>query len=284
MRVHLVYPQAPGSVVAPWTIGSHLLSALVEAGHSVSWSDWDDVRAPVCCDLLIGHPHPEPGRSWELAATCADRVIAICPWGGGADATAMLDRYESLWHRALLICGPEWARQIPARWRATPLDMAVEASHWPEIDAIGPQHRALYVGCTLPSKGADYLAEISMASSELEIMHVGPGQCGGRVRELGMAPNGLWRLIAPQFSAIVSCGRNDANATSILEGVALGLSAFTTIGAGWGEDIATRIPDDDPAAAAEIVLSTPRVSRANVVRERYGWGRFIETVMEAVNG
>jgi hypothetical protein len=256
---------------------------LVDAGHTVSWSDWDDCRAPASCDLLIGHPHPSPGHSYELAAPTAIRSIAICPWNGTPADTARLEelRERGLWHHLLAICGPEWARQLPKHWPVTPLDMAADPDVWSPVE-IPPSPRVLYVGCTLPSKGTAYLAAISEASS-LEFHHVGPGQVGGRVNELGLASNGSWRGIAQLFPRIISTGVNDANPTTILEGALMGMLPFGTSGSGWGDDLVVRIPDDDPVAAARVLEETPvACGSRRAVAEGYSWERFAATVMGVV--
>ena len=281
MRVHLVYPQRAGSTIAPWAIGNNLLAMLVEAGHRVSWSDWDDCRAPATCDLLIGHPHPEPGRSFELAAATADRSIAICPYTPNHIPwlQGLLDR--GLWHHLLAICGPEWQSSIPKDWPATRLDTAVEPNHWPRHE-IPPSNRVLYVGCTLPAKGTDYLHAIATVAPDLEVHHVGPGAIPEPVHSHGCASGGQWWTLATLFPRIISCGVHDANPTAVLEGVTLGMTAFATRGAGWGEDLVVRIPDDDPEEAARILRETPLRPRFEAA-EAYSWARFAATVLGCVD-
>jgi len=69
-----------------------------------------------------------------------------------------------------------------------------------------------------------------------------------------------------------------------LEGALRGMVPFATAGAGWGEDLVVRIPDDDPVAAARVLEETPVVCGSRrAVAEGYSWARFAGVVMSCVD-
>lgn len=293
--LHLVYPYAPGVIAAPWSIGNHLGAGLRAAGHRVRQHDWTDTSAirPHRGDILIGHPHPSPGytfrnschrdRSWS-------RVIAMTPWGGLDLTVTMIDGIATECDHLVIICGPYWGRKVPVHWPDwTRVDMAIDQADYPRVvRGFSPpgQRRFLYVGCCTKPKGTDWLQEVASLSRQ-PITHVGPGLIGTPVLDVGPVdfrnPDALGYVAQHDF--ILGPGGNDANPTSLLEGLSWGLHPLARPTCGW--EFPEPLPADPADAARELVrwqaMPTDELqARHEALRpelDRFTWDRFIGTIL-----
>ncbi len=90
MTIHLVYPHDKRRrAKAPWSIGYNLATVLRKRGHQVRCFDWDE---QLCIypdgpdDILIGHPHPEPGKCFRTSMVAPwKKVVSIAPWNGSEE-------------------------------------------------------------------------------------------------------------------------------------------------------------------------------------------------------
>lgn len=296
MIFHVVYPYDPSRDAAPWSIGNHLVEALRARGD-VRVYDWASrvIPEPVTRhDVLIGHPHPESGRAFGGALTKDwARKIAITPWGGRVLTEALVDDCMPYVDKVALICGPYWAERIPARWRFKSLavDMAIDASRFPRVkEEFNPpgQRGYLYIGCTEPCKGTDYLERlISMVPGRWG--HFGPGRVHGAI-EHGYAA--FWDdaalSIVKEYDFLVHCGRNDANPTTVLEAACWGLIPLCTPTSGWGEDVSVALCGKNPTAAAEDLGYWQDINPADLEHasaalrhnaKTYTWDRFTSKIL-----
>lgn len=319
--IHLVYPYGTRKA-APWSIGNHVASALLDAGHKVTQYDWEErrrIRAGVW-DTLIGHPHPEPGFVFtdNLYQAFAQK-ITLSPWNGTLEYTDRIDQVIDACDHNFVICGPNWERSLPGWWKekTTRLDMAIDTEDYPKIfRGFNPcgKRRVLYIGCTLPSKGSDYLAAIAEAMPDVDFSHVGHGLVPGTW------PYGYvdletkhGRNIILQHDAVISCGRNDANPTTMLEAAAWGLIPVCTKESGWEEArqpvdtggidteftstpkgaFVQHIPLDNVSVAVEVlnsILQAPneyleRIQQENLetIKNQYRWDKFTKPILECIN-
>lgn len=303
--VHLVYPADPRRVAAPWTIGNHLRGAIDAAGFRVCHYDWEHVGcvAPVDGDILIGHPHPSGERAFHellrLGKGKWELVIGISPWNGSEEYTANIRAALPKCESYFAICGPYWAKRLPAEWtqagRVRALDMAVDAAEFPPLPEaafcrLPGKRRFLYIGCTLPCKGPDRLEawaqSMHAVDPTVEFWHIGPGIIP-RWRNIGYAPD----LRDPDVRCgLASCdfllcaGTNDANPTTVLEAMCLGLIPLAVPTCGWEPPDVRIVETADDLRRwiwrLEAELATLRAYlRRRVLR--YSWDAFTRPVLEA---
>jgi glycosyltransferase involved in cell wall biosynthesis len=296
MTIHLVYPFGDRRA-APWSIGNHLGEAILQAGHTLEIYDWKD-RVRMDCghgDILIGHPCEEPGYAFTDNLFLGwDKIIIIAPWNGSELYT---DRIDQAWHIAdtvIPICGPYWADRLPGHWEAHPVDMAVDARDYPFLkEEIAPRgmRRILYIGCTVPAKGTDFLTQLTRALPDVEFGHVGPGIVPGCWPWGPVAmETETGQEIVKRYDFLIAPGRNDANPATALEAKAWGLIPITTPQSGWDNSIS--IPLDDVQGAVTVIqkyldaneemLRTIQQENLKQALEVYTWRRFCKHVLQFI--
>lgn len=295
MRVHIVYPFDPTRHAAPWSIGNALASAFRKDGWTVSQYDWEKSSAPepMGGDIIIGHPHDSGAGPFISALDRQWRgMAAIAPWNGSEEYTRRLNQVASWVDRFFPIAGPRW--KLPAWWQATRLDMAISHDHYPTIKRqFSPpgKRRFLYIGCTLPCKGTDYLAEVIKRAGG-DWGHLGFGTIPG-CTEHGYAPleGEYGRQLVAGYDVLVCPGKNDANPTTVLEAGHIGLIPIVTPTCGWDFVPLMSGTDADQAAQALRALNQMDNRRLEemqqtIVRwsEGYTWDRFTAPVLAWVRG
>jgi len=287
--IHFVYPFDADKIAAPWSIGNHVAAGLRRAGHEVRQYDWDDRGAiqPQPGDVLLGHPHPDAGRIWRnsVCGPWADRV-AISPWNGSTEYTRNLDYIH---HDASLICicGDYWARQLPPYWDARAVDMAVNPAHFPPLErAFNPpgQRRFAFIGCTLPIKGPEYIAQVAQ---KYTVGHFGYGEIPGTVRHgyVDFSTNEARAQLA-EYDFLVMMADHDANPTTVLEAMSWGIIPLCRRGCGYtAPDVvvidSSNVVDYWQSAPPDALLDRQRLG-FSMVREKYTWERFLETLSEVL--
>ena len=294
--IHLVYPHGERRV-APWSIGNNLTTALTAAGYDVVNHDWTDTETitPNSTDILIGHPHPEPGRIFgnSLGGDWR-RTIAMSPWGGLPLTEQMVDTVLPRVDKVALICGQTWAERVPARWagKAFAVNMAIDRADYPRIKKTfrSPGNRnVLYVGCSAPAKGTQRLT--ALGALGVDIIHMGTGNIPGTYRAGYLDTTGdAARTVARQCDFLIAPGTNDANPTTVLEAASWGLLPMCTDGAGWGTDVCIRIPDDPEVMAtvirwyqtAPVDILDERRARIDVALGGYTWDNFCRAIVTLI--
>lgn len=245
----LVYPVDFNRIAAPWSIGNALALALPQPVEVYSWDDTSprDTYAVEPGDLLVGHPHYSGQGAFNRFAAMHgwDRVVGLSPWNGSDEYRENIEAALPFCDAYRAICGPYWAERMPASWGplgVRPLDMAIERDFFPplarEWSPPGQRH-AIYIGCTLPSKGIAELEWIIRQVPELAYGHIGPGRVDG------CEEHGYWprldtpeaRAILARYDFVIAPGVNDANPTTVLEAMCWGLIPIAAPTAGWGSDV-----------------------------------------------
>jgi len=287
---------------APWSIGNHITEAFWASGDVAVHHDWEETSTiqPKPGDVLLGHPHPLPGRIManSLSQPGWARTIVMCPFNGDPQDRSWLAEAVDRADAFLPICGPYWAARLPTEWKAksAPLDMAVDLDAFPLTkEGWRPrgERKFLYIGCTVPSKGPEQLAAIAAATG-WRFSHVGYGSIAGW-KTYGYKSRVLMQEISSAHDFLLMAGRHDANPTVVLEAIGWGLIPILTPQCGWGSDIAGwRIPLDDTAQAVQILeraqqapaslLTAIQQRNRELVKNHYTWERFCDTVVGAVSG
>lgn len=295
--IHFIYPHDTDRIAAPWSIGNHVAAGLRNAGYGVRQYDWDYQGAiyPMPMDILLGHPHPMPGRVFTNSAN-ADwhRVVAMTPWGGEQLTRDMINGLLDHIHHTLLICGPYWAKRVPPEWKHlhTCVDMAIEPTHYPRIKhRFNPpgKRRFLYIGCTTPNKGTDLIQAILPCDGE-PIGHIGLGEipsCAHYGYFPDMRNPAALRVIA-QHDYLLCPGINDANPTTALEALSWGLVPICTVTSGWDFPGVPKLPRNHAAAGRLLAYLQYGANPAKMYSEvapclaEYTWERFTNKVLAAI--
>lgn len=293
----LVYPSGPRKA-APWSIGNHIGDALSSRGHSGITIDWDaqgSVPEGGAGDVLIGHPNPVDGPFLRMLYRPWAARIAIMPWAPEPWLVEWCDSWMHAVDHAFLISGPRWESSIPQRWRykVTRLDMAIDVDDYPPLERPfhqPGQRRCLYIGCTVPAKGTDWLEALIRQTPEARWGHIGPGRVAG-AEEHGYVPleTAEGRDIAAQYDLLVMPGRYDANPTTVLEAMALGLVPVCTQGCGWDGDDVWLLPWEVDLAAQHIrhLLTVDDLhdycdGDREQVQNKYNWSAFTAPIVSMV--
>lgn len=285
--IHWVYPYGD-RIAAPWSIGREVARGLRQAGHEVTQYDWDECRAiqPAPGDILLGHPHPEAGRVFRNSA-CGPwaKVTAMSPWNGSAEYTANLDYIMDWCDDVILICGEYWQAKAKPR---TCVDMAVRPAHFPAIKRkFNPpgQRKLAYIGCTLPIKGPDKIAEVAKSHS---VGHFGYGSIPGTISHgyLDFVKSDALAVLAG-YDFLITLADHDANPTTVLEAMCWGLIPLCSPGSGYTEPDVVVVDSPDVIeywqhAPAEELQRRQEQGHA-LVRTKYTWSRFNQTILEVVN-
>jgi len=314
MTIHLVYPNdRTRRQSAPWSIGYNLATGLRKRGHQVQTYDWDEqlcVYPDGPDDILIGHPHPEPGKCFRTSMVAPwKKVISIAPWNGSDEYRRDQEYVWKVVDHHFAICGDGWYNTGPleGQMNCTPLDMAIDPQYFPPLkQSYNPpgERRFLYIGCTVPIKGTEYLSELSISEVFVNLRDKTFGHIGnGKIT--GVVPHGYLDLQSDQakftiasYDFMIMPGIHDANPTTVLEAMAWGLIPVLSDGCGYTESdyhgyhLSRSCADD-----AELIESLQRADEttlhdlarrnAELVRSRYTWQRFVESValvLEAQHG
>ena len=325
MTIHLVYPHDKRRrAKAPWSIGYNLATGLRKRGHQVRGYDWDEqlcVYPDGPDDILIGHPHPEPGKCFRTSMVAPwKKVCSIAPWNGSEEYRR---DQEYVWGKVdhhFAICGEGWweyeydrfyrygnwekvneqmdyggevgpAHRVPI----TRLDMAIDPQYFPPLKpSYNPpgERQFLYIGCTVPIKGTEYLGELvgKTKPGEPFFGHIGYGHIPSATAHgyLDLTTH-EGRAIVSQYDFLIMPGIHDANPTTVLEAMAWGLIPVLSTGCGYvdgdyyGYKLARDIEKDSVLIsqlqrADETTLVGLAHRNREMVTGRYTWQRFVNTV------
>lgn len=310
-NLHFIYavepPGVPRQRSTPFAI-THELVKRLRNHYEVKVYDWAGRGQiqPGPRDILIGHPHPEPGRIFERSFRVPGwkKRIVFCPFHHGTmlDQMKYMDDLVSAADHFLAICGPYWTdtieNTITSHWayKIKQLDLAVNRDHFPFVkNDFNPPgaRRFLYIGHTEAYKGTDYLSQIADAFPDLTIGWIGSGQMqSDRILAHGRMDFAKAESLdlVRSYDFLLTCGRSDANPTTILEAAAWGLIPVCTPQSGYSRTSwITNIPLDDlPRAGATLrelnqkVDSTLKEWQSSAQRDlasHYSWDRFADEVI-----
>lgn len=245
--VHFVYPHRR-RISAPHSIGRKLGALLARRYDVVQYDLYARAAIrPRTGDVLLGHPVPSPlscftrnarRRGWR-------RVIMMYPFNGHPRDMAFLLRVLPSCDRFLAITGRYWfdrAREDFPSWfpQMSHLDLAVDRSDFPQVKrAFSPPGRRkfLYIGNLARAKNVGYLSDIAHACSNMDFAWFGAGGAIPGVKSLGYADfaSPTVQALVAEHDFLLTVGSNDANPTTILEGMAWGLIPVCTPQSGYSQ-------------------------------------------------
>lgn len=304
--VHLIYP-TDNSAITPGAIGWHLREALLGEGFEVITHDWEATyRIPAHNDsIILGHPHPSPWTTYRRSVKRAGWQLSACLFPMNGDIFQYAFAYQAMLQSDLVfpIMGPEWADYLDLdpqfallRRKMKPLDLAISADSFRLLhnrNVAPADRRVLYIGHTGNYKAPAYLEAIRAEMPDIEFGWIGAGKRGLKgFTEHGRIPtySQEGREILSRYHLLLSVGHADANPTTVLESMSLGLLPITTRGSGWSEFQGVHhIPYGEPREASASLrefLSIPideyctllRGNRERVEKE-FGWSNFTDAVI-----
>lgn len=309
MVVHLVYKSGP-QVSTPFAIGRELAERLRHRFDVVLHDpDGGDAIVPVPGDVLLGHPsfggrdlfsrsldHPNWRRRIVIHPFCPDDLDNY------AHLAFVVPRCDAF----LAITGRVWIDRLPrtvfAAWagKLVHLDLAVNREHFPFLrtDEVAPvgQRRFLFVGNHPAYKNVDFLDHLARSLPDVAFHRIGPFK--RRFRSLKQhGPKDFAdptvAAFAAEFDFMITPSERDANPTTILEAMALGLVPVAPEGSGYyADDGVIPISGNDLAAAATTIRQLQRMPAEEIVARRranlerldrhYTWEHFVDVVGSAI--
>lgn len=304
--IHLVYPHA-SQTRAPGSIGWHLSRGLQEHGFKVRLHD------PLVLgsiqhsseDILIGHLMPTPGTAMRrsIAQGGWKSIHLLQPFNLDPLQVGFLQPWIDRVDGFLAVSGPKWRELIPyspfAHWqpKMTFLDMAIDARRFPFSVSNRPdgKRRVLFIGHSGWTKNPLALQEVRRLLPDVEFGWVGSG-----TGLEGFTPLGFLDLSTQKgqdlvlgYDVTISLGHADANPTTVLESMCLGLLPVVSETSGWVEDQGViTVPYARPdviAARLRTILKMDAVewnNRLTMNRERverhFNWDGFSAQVAGAL--
>ena len=306
---HIVYP-SDSEYRAPGAIGFHLARYLSRAGLEVRTHDWAAATALEPRDdwLLIGHPHPRPLTTFRrnVGKRGWAQTLALMPMNGDLMQRAFASKALSEADKILALAGPEWQAylEIDPQYQMYVhkthfLDMAAAPEFFPLLpNRDCPPHRrgVLYVGHSHHPKASPTLRAIRHQFPDRRFAWLGSGPPleGFEHPEFGDLTSSSARAFMSNFHVIVNVSSADANPTTLLEGMFLGLLPVSTRHSGWSE-LQGIIHANDRSVAAltasiRMALDMPRETlekRIHDNRDRalrqFTWEEFGRRVWEIIS-
>ncbi len=308
MTIHLVYVKGEKKST-PYAITNELASRLA-LKYDVKVYDWADNLEiyPKEGDILIGHPNPDPKTVFtrNFHKDGWHKRILMNPFAHAYPRyIAYFDDLVTLSDNYLAICGKYWndtiSDSLVAHWKPwfIHLDLAVNTHNFRRVKESfneAGKRRFLYIGRTADFKGCDFLAKLANENPNIHIGWIG----GGKIDSDKIIAHGTRDFsqsssldLIKEYDFLLTCGRSDANPTTILESAAWGLIPVCTPQSGYyNEDWFVNIPLDDIEKSSEIIqhLNTVDASilidfqrKSKIALENYyNWDRFARQVIECI--
>jgi Glycosyltransferase len=309
MTVHLVYKSGP-QVSTPHAIGRKLFERLKRDFEVVLHdpSSNEEIE-PAPGDILLGHPSFDRNDFFHRALRKKGwrRTLVIHPFcPDDPDSYAHLGFVVPQCDAFLAITGRVWIDRLPQtlfrEWagKVIHLDLAVDRSNFPALrtseTAPPGKRRFLFVGNHPHYKNVGFLNRLAGRLPEVEFHRVGPFK--KRFRHLKQHgpmdfsdPEAL--RFAAGFDFMISPSERDANPTTILEAMALGLLPVAPEGSGYyADDGVLQISGRNLSAADETIRMLQAMDVGEILKRReenwrrldahYNWDRFYEVVKGAL--
>jgi len=309
MTVHFIYKSGP-QVSTPHAIGRELFKRLERDFPAVMHDPSSSAEIdPAPGDILLGHPSFDSNdlfhRSLKKQGWAKTIVIhPFCP--ADPDSYAHLGFIVPKCDAFLAITGRVWIDRLPQtifrEWagKIIHLDLAIERIHFPALRAtevaLPGERRFLFVGNHPHYKNVPFLNRLAASLPDIEFHRAGPLK--RRFRSLKQhGPMDFANETALRFAAgfdfMLTPSEKDANPTTILEAMALGLLPVAPEGSGYyAQDGVLQISGHDLTAAAETIRRLQTMSAGEIMQRRqenwqrlddyYNWDRFYGVVKQAL--
>ena len=304
MRIHIVYKKDPSRVSTPWSIGNRLFDYFSKRYEVIYHSPSRDIiEAPKVGDILLGHPSWNPTgvfsrlvrmQGWKKKVA----IHPICPvdlasYAHLASEVAHCDAF-------LAITGPVWIDRLPKTcfrsWadKLTHLNLAVDTTELPFVKtrSQSTNRKFLFIGNNTPFKNITFLDSLAKSMPEVEFHRIGPYQRRYRYLKqhgkLELNDTTVLEFLG-QFDFMITMSNSDANPTTILEAMCLGLIPVAPLGSGYYEENGVQLIsgsslDEAKSKIWELIniperqLEELRESNLIRVKRDYTWDVFLSKV------
>lgn len=300
--IHLVYPH-DSITRAPGSIGWHLSRGLEEYGYQVRLHDPMRLGSipHSSQDILIGHLMPTPGTVMRrsIARGGWKSIYLLQPFNLDPLQVGFVQPWIDRVDGFLAISGPKWKELLPfspfAHWqpKMTFLDMAIDAERFPfsMTDRPSGRRRVLFIGHSGWTKNPLALQEVRRLLPDVEFGWAGSGTGLEGFTSLGFLDLSTQegQDLVRGYDVTISLGHADANPTTVLESMCLGLLPVVSETSGWVEDQGViTVPYSRPdliAARLRMVLemgsiewNNRRTMNRERVERRFNWAVFSKQV------
>jgi glycosyltransferase involved in cell wall biosynthesis len=309
MTVHFIYKSGT-PVSTPHAIGREVFKRLSRDFPAVLHDPASSGTInPAPGDILLGHPSFDRNdlfhRSVRKGGWAKTVVIhPFCPTD--LNSYAHLGFAVPLCDAFLAITGRVWIDRLPetvfGQWAGelVHLDLAVDRADFPPLRSteVAPAgtRRFLFVGNHPHYKNVPFLNKLAAQMPDVEFHRVGPFK--RRFRHLKQhGPMDFGQKDALEFAAsfdfMITPSEMDANPTTILEAMALGVLPVAPEGSGYyAHDGVLQISGRDLRSAEATIRLLQNLDSAEILERRranwqrlddhYNWDRFYEVVRETI--
>jgi glycosyltransferase involved in cell wall biosynthesis len=304
--IHLAYPST-SPTRAPGSIGWNLSRGLRARGFEVRLHDPLGLGSiPHSSeDILIGHLMPTPGTAVRRSIAKGNwrSIHLLQPFNTDPLQVGFIQPWIERVDGFLAISGPKWSEVLPftpfAYWqpKMTFLDMAVDASVFPFRMSGRPRgkRRVLFIGHSGWTKNPRALQEVRSRLPDVEFGWAGSGtplEGFTRLGSLDLTTKGGQELVHA-YDISITLSHADANPTTVLESMCLGLIPVVSETSGWVESQGVITV---PYARPDVIASTLRrvldvddwewerrvIANRERVEQDFTWDVFTEGVLSGL--
>jgi hypothetical protein len=243
--IHFVYPFDPNKKFAPFTIGNNL-TKYFKNFYDVKNYNWTSTKIiyPKKNDILIGHPHFASHTIFNRSCKINGwkKKIILQPFNFSLDQCGHLLNIIDEVDLFLAISGKYWfdnlKKSIFRHWsyKIKRIDMAVNCSDFKflkkKVNKKG-KRKFLYIGVNSKAKNLNYLYKISLIHGKEKFSTIGAKikniNCYGWRSLLEKKT----RKIIKKYDYLINTSSFDANPTTILEAMSLGIIPVVTNQSGY---------------------------------------------------
>lgn len=310
----------PKPVHAPYSITYYLLNALKKKYHVKLY----DLREKVSLkakrhDIILAHLFPDFSNTpWKNADTSLvgykaimenrnNKAIIISPYNHDIKQIGWLQQVFKERKDLLFvpICGEYWMKDwdqsplkelIPSE-RILRVNMAIDSSQYPFIKtSFSPKYKRkyLYIGRTDYPKNIKALEDIAAKYKGFEGGYICTGSITGwnKISEFSQITPELAIKLTREYDFFLSTSEADAQATTVLESMSLGMGLACTPESGY--DYSSIIPLDKnnvdfncrqiekmQTLEESEILAMTRMNR-KIVEEKHSWKKFSEDIIRFI--
>ena len=313
MKIVLVYPHK-NSARTPDAIGFNLAKELTKRGHdvvSLDLREYSEMNLPSDSAnwILLGHP------TWRIEDTFYQlwknkrwkQVSILCPFCPGDPRTyaylGILGNYVDTFGA---IMGEVWKDKCDQTIFSeledsfTQIDLAVDSAQFPPLSPDNLEKKDpkkwLFVGNHPHFKNVEYLNKLAVNLPDFEFHRIGPI----KRRFKALIQHGQIELLSKEYMEVaefcrffVTPGTIDANPTTILEAMGVGLVPVAPVGSGYYETSGILpISGVSLTKDIELIYQYSEMSDCEIqlrleenklrLLERFNWIRFTDDVLASI--
>ena len=259
-------------------------------------------------DILLGHPHSFPFTTFRnsLSNKNWEKVIIYQPYNEDPFQLSYINRFINECDQFIALCGDYWFKRVNKsifnEWTniIDQIDLCINSNLYPFIkDKFNKkgERKFLYIGNDYSynnyAKNTDYLEEISKKFEKNTFGSIGNKKFKNFQNYGWLNLKDKKNLdIIKKYDFIIHTSTNDANPSTVLEGMSWGLVPIITKETGHSEDSIIYIPLNDISNTKKILdfyqnedeknLIEIQQKNLKLVKEKYNWKNYRKKIRELV--